>query len=391
MAPKTFIVVLNWNGWEYTLECLESLCRCTCPNCRIVVIDNGSTDDSETRIREWADGKRTAPARFTHGDMIAKPLPITSYTKEMAERGGSPAEEQRMASFCTRSLVMIQTGANLGFAGGNNVGIRYACTRDAEYILLLNNDAYFRSPETLSTMIEFMERTPRAAACGGRLFYPDGSPQQSYGNFPAVLRILAYLFPWYRLLPQRWLKRAKRSNVIPDGTDQKPLRIDWPSGACLLVRAKALEDVGLLDEQYFLYVEETDWCFRMHGKGWDRYYLPQAEVIHAFGGSVSGAPVSMQRYHLESQFTYYRKHFSSQTLAVVATGYMLRSPFSALYWKVAALVLSGSPRIKALENVAYWLLAFSLAMTAMRGIVSGDSVSNKQHSTAIGPRSKRPA
>lgn len=391
MTPKTFIVVLNWNGWEYTLECLESLLRCTCPNCRIVVVDNGSTDNSETRIREWAIGERTAPARFTHGDITAKPLPVISYARELAERGGSPDEEQRIANSSAPALVMIQTGANLGFAGGNNVGIRYACTRGAEYVLLLNNDAYFRSPETLSAMIDFMDRTPRAAACGGRLFYPDGSPQQSYGNFPAVLRILAYLFPVHRLLPEQWLKRVKRSNVIPDGSVREPVRIDWPSGACLMVRAKAMEEVGMLDEQYFLYVEETDWCFRMREKGWDRYYLPEAEVIHVFGGSIGNAPVSMQRYHLESQFTYYRKHFSARALSVVAAGYMVRSSFSVPYWKIAALVLSGARRSEALEHLNYWLFAFSLATATMRGLISGDRDVTGQSSTAVGPRPARNA
>jgi GT2 family glycosyltransferase len=283
---------------------------------------------------------------------------------------------------------MIQTGANLGFAGGNNVGIRYACAQNADYILLLNNDAFFRSTEALSAMIDFMERTPHAGACGGRLFYTDGSPQQSYGNFPAVLRILAYLFPMYKLLPHRCLKRVKRSNVVPDDTVQEPIRIDWPSGACLMVRVKTIEQVGLLDEQYFLYVEETDWCFRMQAQGWDRYYLPQVEVIHAFGGTVRNSSVSMQSYHLESQFTYYQKHFSKQALAVVAAGYMLRSFISVPFCKIAARVLPDR-RINSMENTNYWLLALHLAMTAMRRLVSRDNDFTKESSTAIGPKSTR--
>lgn len=388
MKPKIFILILNWNGWEDTLECLESVFRTTCPNYKVVVLDNGSTDGSVTRILEWAHGKRTAPSRFAHGEMIVKPIPIISYTREMAECGGSREEERKMAG-SSQALVMIQTGANLGFAGGNNVGIRYASAQNADYILLLNNDAFFRSTEVLSAMIDFMERTPRAGACGGRLFYPDGSPQQSYGNFPSVLRILAYLFPLYKLLPQRWLKRVKRSNVVPDDTVQEPILIDWPSGACLMVRAKTIEQVGLLDEQYFLYVEETDWCFRMQAQGWDRYYLPQVEVIHAFGGTVRNSSVSMQRFHLESQFTYYRKHFSAKAIAVIVACYMLRSFFSVSYWNVAARVLPDVRRNKGLENVTYWLLALRLAMAAMRGLVSGDSVIAKHPSTALGLKSTR--
>lgn len=391
MKPKIYILILNWNGWEDTLECLESVFRNTYPNYQVVVLDNGSTDDSITRILEWAEGKKSAPVRFAHGDLIAKPIPIISYTREMAEYGGSPEEEQRVGNPAARALVIIQTGANLGFAGGNNVGIRYAVAHGADYILLLNNDAFFRSSEALSVMVNFMERTPRAGACGGRLFYPDGSPQQSYGNFPAVLRILAYLFPLYKFLPQRWFNSAKRSNVVPEDSVKVPIRIDWPSGACLMVRSKTIEDVGMPDEQYFLYMEETDWCFRMQAKGWDRYYLPQAEVTHAFGGSVRNAPVSMQRYHLQSQFTYYRKHFSAQALAIIASGYMLRSFFSVLYWKVATWVLPDVHRVKAVDNVNYWFLALSLSLAAMRTLVSGDRVITKQSSAALGPKPTRHA
>jgi GT2 family glycosyltransferase len=260
-------------------------------------------------------------------------------------------------------LITIQTGANLGFAGGNNVGIRYALAQQAEYILLLNNDAFFRAPEALSTMLRFMEQTPRAGACGARLLYPDNSPQQSYGNFPAFLRILAYLFPLYKILPQRWLKGAKRSNVVPDAAIKEPLRIDWPSGACLLVRSQTIAEVGLLDEQFFLYLEETDWCYRMQAQGWDRYYLPGAEVIHLFGSSLGKAAKPMLTYHLESQFIYYQKHFSPAVFVLTMGSYLLRSLWSVPYWRLAAVLFSAENRSRALERATYWAFVCKQALT----------------------------
>lgn len=355
MDPKTFILILNWNGWEDTVQCLESVVLSTCPVKRIVVIDNGSTDDSVYRIESWAAANIPGRTGYT-----AQILPLRTHS-----RGMTQPEESLKGEYQTAPLVIIRTGANLGFAGGNNVGIRYALTKGADYILLLNNDAFFRSPETLSVMVNFMEKTPRAGACGARLFYPDGLPQQSYGNFPSALRTLAFLFPLYKLLPQNWLKNVRRSNIIPEDSVQQPIPIDWPSGACLMIRSKMIEDVGLLDERFFLYVEETDWCFRMRAKSWDRYYLPQAEVIHTFGGSVNNAAESMQHYHLESQITYFRKHFSKPVLLIIIAGYLLRSLFSICYWKVAAMVQSGSVRDKSLSNLNYWLRAADLAFQAM--------------------------
>lgn len=348
MTRTLVIVVLNWNGWQDTLACLESAFAADCPDCTVVVVDNGSTDDSLARIREWGNGDGHAR--------------VVLYDRELAERGGSAEEEHQAAMETRRPLVLIRAGANLGFAGGNNIGIRYALARGAKYILLLNNDARFRSPRTLSHMRGFIERTPTAGACGGRLYYPDGTPQHSYGHFPAPLRTLAWLFPLYKLLPKHWFRRVKRSNVVPDDTTGTPLPVDWPSGACLLVRSKMIEQVGLLDERYFLYVEETDWCYRMRMHGWERFYLPQAEIIHVCGGTVRNASLSMRRYHLESMFTYFRKHFSPPLAALMAAGYLLRALFSIPCWLLTARFCRAARRTSAREQALYWQAALKLAL-----------------------------
>ena len=359
MNPKVAILIVNWNGWKDTLQCLESVFGQELPNCRTVVIDNGSRNDSVAKIRDWATGKICSTLERAH-----EPVTLISYSRETAERGGSAVEEQRLAAAGDRGLVLIETGTNLGFSGGNNVGIRYALAQGADYILLLNNDAFFRSPDTLPVMLDFMERTPRAGACGGRLFYPNGEPQQSYGNFPALPRALAYLFPLYKLLPSQLVNQLKRSNVVPDDSIREPLQVDWPSGACLMVRSQTIQDVGMLDERFFLYMEETDWCLRMKARGWDRYYLPRAEVVHTFGGSVAKTSTSMRQYHLESQFAYYRKHFALSALSVVAAGYLLRSSFSILLWKLmcALDLVAKSPS----PEVQYWRRARRLAAASIR-------------------------
>ncbi|OGW34717.1 MAG: hypothetical protein A2X58_13290 [Nitrospirae bacterium GWC2_56_14] len=362
MPPKIAILILNWNGWEDTLCCLESVLRLPLPVWRTIVIDNGSGNDSVSKILEWAQ----CPPDSLSG-RTQQPVNVITYDRVTAERGGSAEGEESLADSGPRKFVLIKTGSNFGFAGGNNIGIRYALAQGAEYILLLNNDAYFRSPDALAAMVGFMERTPSAGACGGRYFYPNGEPQQSYGNFPTLLRILAYLFPLYKLLPPQWLKGFRRSNVIPDERVTEPLLVDWPSGACLLVRAEAIEDVGMLDDRFFLYMEEPDWCLRMKKQDWDRYYLPQAEVIHAFGGSVNKTSTSMRQYHLESQFKYFRKHFPAPAMAVFAAGYFVRSSFSLLSWRLSCIAgeHSGQPS----PDIQFWQQAWRLSAAEFRSLL----------------------
>jgi GT2 family glycosyltransferase len=383
--PKIFILVLNWNGWHDTLDCLESLYRNDYPDYQVVLIDNNSQDDSIDRIREWADGIKS-PSRDSGTIPFAdSPLPYILYDKLEAERGGIAKNEEsicgKLPASISYPLVVIQTGENLGFAGGNNVGLRYARQRGAEYVLLLNNDAMLRSQHVITTMIDFMETHPLAGACGGRLFYPDGSAQTSYGNFPSLPRTLAYLFPAYKLFPKVLFRTMKRSNVVPDNSIQGPLPVDYPSGACFLVRNKTINEVGLLDEQYFMYAEETDWCLRMMKLGWERYYLPQAEITHKYAGSFKNSAIKMDRYFLDSLFKYFRKNFSTWRLWILAAGYLVRSLYSTLHWTTATYLVGKPMRHSAQEQARHWRFTLMLAVKTIKDLLTGN-ISNNQEMNA---------
>lgn len=373
-GPKVIILVLNWNGWRDTLECLASLFRSSYPNYQVVLLDNNSTDDSVHRITAWTDGDGRSRDDAGECFLPGQALPYILYDRPTAEQGGMREEESRISlrlpSSIPAPLVIIQTGGNLGFAGGNNVGMRYALQRGAEYILLLNNDAILRSHSTLATMVEFMESHPDAGACGGRLFYPDGTAQTSYGNFPSLPRALAFLFPVYKLLPRGLFRNVKRANVVPNESIREPLPVDYPSGACILVRNETINEVGLLDERFFMYAEETDWCLRMMKHGWRRYYVPQAEVIHKYAGSFCNSAVKMNRYFLESLFKYYRKNFTAWRLWILITGYLLRSSFSVLSGKIAARIMPKPMRLSAQDH-EYWGYTLKLAATAMKDLITG--------------------
>jgi GT2 family glycosyltransferase len=165
---------------------------------------------------------------------------------------------------------------------------------------------------------------------------------------------------------------VKRANVVPDESIREPLAVDYPSGACLIARSEAIDDVGLLDERYFMYAEETDWCLRMKEMEWERYYVPQAEIVHRCAGSPGSSSDRVNLVFLESLFAYYRKNFTPRQLWAVSAGYILRSFCSWIYWLVATALRpeSGSSHTRA--RMIYWRRSLELAAAALADLFRGE-------------------
>ncbi|MDO8615949.1 MAG: glycosyltransferase family 2 protein [Dehalococcoidia bacterium] len=218
-APTVTIVILNWNGLADTRECLDSLRAVTYPNARVVVVDNGSTE--------------------AEGQLLKK------------EFGGY--------------IHLIENETNTGFAGGANTGIRYALEQGAGYMLLLNNDTVVQ-PQFLEAMVQAAESTPDVAAVCPRTYFFD-RPDVIYSTGGS-----------YSL----WRGTARQvGRGRPDrGQFDAPAQRDYADGVCMLIPRGAIERVGLLDEDYFAYWEETDWCARARQQGLRCYYVPGAKVWH---------------------------------------------------------------------------------------------------------------
>ena len=193
--PKVAIIILNWNGWRDTIECLESVFRNTYPNYQVIVVDNGSTNASIEKIKAWAKGEQEVltpepihPLYHLSHPTVKKPIPYIYYTREEAERGGNFILEEKVTKewqeqrkinskelnpTTSYPLIFIQTGENLGFAAGNNVGIRYyAFKKDYGYILLLNNDTVVEQ-SFLEQAIEIAEKNNKIGIIGGKIYYYD--------------------------------------------------------------------------------------------------------------------------------------------------------------------------------------------------------------------------
>jgi GT2 family glycosyltransferase len=237
--PLVGCVLVNWNGWRDTVACLDALRDSDYLELLIVVVDNGSTDDSVERIRAAHPG-----------------------------------------------IHLLQTGRNLGFSGGNNEGIRAVMRHNAKYVWLLNNDTQ-PAPQALRELVETAESDSRLGAVGSVLHYMS-EPQ----------RIQVWGGGWINL----WTGYVSHATARP-----RSERLDFLTAASMLVSRKALEDVGLMDDRFFLYWEDAELCFRLRRKGWRLAVAPSSTLLHRVNASAGKDTASTERY-----FTYSAIRFLSQ-------------------------------------------------------------------------------
>jgi GT2 family glycosyltransferase len=255
-----YIVVLNWRGADDTIACLQSLLALKGAAFQIVVCDNGSADGSYERIRDWLQAQR-------NGHAYLRDHPLRELTREQAEHL-SPASPS--------GLFLVQTGANLGYSGGNNVGIRLALTDPlTEFVWLLNNDTEVE-PDSLLRLVERCQARPDIGICGSKLVYHhDRSQIQGLGGM---------FNPW---LATSLHYQINQSSAVSHQDNEVDRHIDYIIGASLFVRASLLMDIGLLEERYFLYFEEIDLVRRARSK----YAIGMATssvVYHKEGASTEG-------------------------------------------------------------------------------------------------------
>jgi GT2 family glycosyltransferase len=193
---------------------------------------------------------------------------------------------------------LVRLTRNVGFAAGTNMGLRMA---RGEQLLLLNPDAELLH-DALPRLSSFLDDHPWVAAVGPRLIYPDGSPQDSAFRFPSLRQVFLDFFPIHpRLARSHWNGRYAPS--------QEPFAIDHPLGACMLIARSAVDDIGLLDEGFFMYCEEIDWCMRAWERGWEIYHHPGAIAVHHSGKSTEQRSRAMFEQLQTSRARLYEKHY----------------------------------------------------------------------------------
>ncbi len=274
------VIIVSWNVQSMLADCLQSvevdLARGGLAG-EIWVVDNASSDDSI--------------------EMIGRDFP---------------------------NVQLIASHQNLGFAGGNNAALRAigfgqpSAAKLPAAVLLLNPDTIVH-PGALKTLVDFLRGQPQAGIAGARLVYGDGSFQHSVFDFPGLWQLAIELLPLPGRLVESRLNGRHPHSLYEAG---KPFQAGHPLGAAMGVRREAIEQVGLLDEQFHMYVEEVDWAKRIVTAGWQSYCVPGAVITHLGGQSTGQIKITSFINLWKSRYKFYRKHYSP--LKVWLAGQLIR-------------------------------------------------------------------
>lgn len=265
------IIILNWNGWKDTIACLDSLFPHIASNMQVIVCDNASTDGSVENIKAWASGanlKHVQPSFVIEKANL--PIDFIEYSRTEAET---------RADRDNHPLVIIRTGGNLGFAGGNNVGLRYAMARGFDYFWLLNNDTVVNK-SSLNELVKKIAGDPRIGMCGSTLVY--------YHKPNIIQAMGGAKYDWSTSIGSHLGVGNLVSDLESVEENSIEKEIQYVVGASMLVTRDFIETIGLMSEDYFLYFEEIDWAVRSR----NNYKLSWAKnsiVWHKEGGSIGSS------------------------------------------------------------------------------------------------------
>lgn len=261
--PLVYIIVLNWNGYKDTVTCIESLKKISYKNYRILLIDNGSTDKSV--------------------EILKKKYP---------------------------KIPIIVSNINVGYSAGNNLGIQSALKHGAKYILLLNNDTVV-SKDFLSTLVSAAENNHETGMVSPLIYFLD-NPQTIYSSGGYLTFTSVYPFT------------DTEFKMLDKGQSQKPKAVDLLIGCCLLIKTEVIKSIGLLDEDYFLYVEDMDYSFRAKRAGFKLFMIPQAKIWHKGSSSTGGrTSITRQYYNTRNLFLFARKNLLGRD-RIIFTMYVLK-------------------------------------------------------------------
>lgn len=292
------IIIVNWNTKDFLMECLNSLEECSSVYKKeVIVVDNGSSDGSLEAVRV------TFP------------------------------EAQ-----------VIQNNANLGFAKANNIGIAKSRGR---YVCLVNSDVKVMD-NCINRLITYMDTNPNIGVSGPKILNPDLTIQDSCRTFPSL---------WNNLSQTLGLDKLFRNSPFFSGEHMFHFKhdvvfpVDYLAGCFFMVRRKALDEIGLLDERFFIYQEEVDWCRRFKRAGWDVFFFPEATIIHNHSASSSKDPLRFAAEQIKSKKTYWKKHHSRIAVKIFSLIFLIYHGLRIVSYSIF-YIIAPLERIQSLQRLS---------------------------------------
>jgi hypothetical protein len=295
-SKTIYVLIVDWNGWRDTIECLDSVLGSVGENARIIVCDNGSSEDSAQKILDWAEGELVPNhKRPAFADVSWKPADTPISVRLVCE-------DQLATIDGNAQLTVIRSSQNRGFAGANNLMLRHVLSSNFDYVWLLNNDTVV-ARGALEAMVKRARQDRTIGMCGSKLvYYSHPEFVQAYGG--------AHFNAWTGR-GHHLGEGSRASDAVDVNAIEKEM--SYVIGASMLVSRSFLEKVGVMSEDYFLYFEEIDWATR--GKGFKLAFAPESVVYHKVGATIgtgknaTAHSTTAEFYATRSRLIFASKHF----------------------------------------------------------------------------------
>lgn len=294
--PRVSVIILNWNGWQDTLECLESLYQIRYSNYDVVLVDNNSTDDSIQKIKDYCKGQLEIGSKYVCYQRQNKPITIIEYKDEETKTISSQNYSLILEGNTNKILNLIQNPKNYGFAKGNNIGINYALNiLDSDYVLLLNNDTVV-DPEFMLELVLIGESNPEIGFVGAKTyFYNNENVLQAAGGGYVDFK--------------HGIVNELASNIIDNGDYDSYIEIDYVGGVCLMCKRDVVNTIGPMNPKYFMYWEDVNWCLKGLEYSYKSVYAFKSKIWHKYGASSES---DFKIYYLNRNRIYTIKEFAER-------------------------------------------------------------------------------
>lgn len=283
---KVAIIILNYNGEKDTIECLESVQKLSTGNYEllVIVVDNASKDESVSKIK----------AQFP-------------------------------------DIVILENKDNLGFSGGNNVGIKYALNKGASYVLVLNNDTFLHK-DLLKELITVIEKEKNIGIVAPKIYFAPGfefhKDRYKKDELGKVIWYAGGIMDWKNIIGHHRgvdeIDKGQYDNIEENG---------FASGNCMLVKKEVFEKVGLFDERYFLYYEDNDFCFRVKKAGYKIVFAPKGILWHKNASSAGGSGSSLQDYYITRNRLFFGMRYASVRAKIALLKESIKIVLKGRYWQ----------------------------------------------------------